>query len=78
MAEAACPLAQAAGEGLPDMSELAVAQVQTEFFERIEYLDPRVVPAVGTIEALQIGFILCDGLWMDKGEVRLRNGWSRL
>ena len=68
MAETACPLAQATGEGLADMSELAIAQVQTEFFKRIEYLDPRVVPAIGTIEALQIGLILCDGLWMDEGE----------
>ena len=33
MAETACPLAQATGEGLADMSELAIAQVQTEFFK---------------------------------------------
>ena len=33
MAETACPLAQATGEGLADMAELAIAQVQTEFFK---------------------------------------------
>ena len=27
-----------------------------------------MVPAVGTIEALQISLVLCDGLWMDEGE----------
>lgn len=64
----ACPFADATGEGLCNVREVAVAEVQEEFFDGVLDLDPRVVPRIGTIEAFQIGFVLSDLLGMLQGE----------
>ena len=43
------PFAEAAGEGLPDVTEVAIAQVQKKFLDAIGDLDPRMVPGVGLV-----------------------------
>ena len=48
------PFAKTARNRPTDVSELSIAQVQPEFFQRIADLDPRVVPAVGTIESFLV------------------------
>ena len=65
------PFADATGDGLCDVREVAIAEVQEEFFQRILDLDPRMVPRIGTIEAFQISFVLCDLLRMLEGERHL-------
>ena len=65
------PFADATGDGLCDVREVAIAQVQEEFFQRILDFDPWMVPCIGTIEAFQVGFVLCDLLRMLEGERHL-------
>jgi hypothetical protein len=47
----ACPFAEATGEGSDDMAEVAISQVQQEFFEGILDLNPRVIPGIGFIKS---------------------------
>ena len=63
------PFADATGDGLCDVREVAIAEVQEEFFQRILDLDPWMVPRIGTIEAFQISFVLCDLLRMLEGKL---------
>ena len=51
-------LADAFGEGGFDGTEVAVTKIQKQFFERISYLYPRVIPCVGAIQAVFIGGVL--------------------
>ena len=64
------PFADATGDGLCDMREVAIAQVQQQFLDRVLNLDPWMVPRIGAIEPFQIGFVLFDVLWVLQGECK--------
>ena len=53
------------------MGEVAVAQVQQQFFDGILNLNPGMVPGIGLIEPFQIGLMLCYLLRMAEGEGEL-------
>ena len=50
------------------MPEIAIAQVQPEFFEGVLDFDPRMVPGVCFVEAFLVLYILDDVSWMSQGE----------
>ena len=60
----ASPFAEAAGEGLGNVLEVAIAEVQEEFLDGVLNLDPRVIPSVGLVKAFQLGIVLHDGCRM--------------
>ena len=62
------PFADATGNGLCNVREVAVAEVQEEFFDGVLDLDPRMVPRIGAVEAFQISLVLSDLLGMLQGE----------
>ena len=53
------------------MGEVAVAQVQQQFFDGILNLNPGMVPGIGLIEPFQIGLMLCYLLRMAEWEGEL-------
>ena len=65
------PFADATGNGLCNVREVAVAKVQEEFFDGVLDLDPRMVPRIGTVEAFQIGLVFSDLLRMFQGKLQL-------
>ena len=65
------PFADATGNGLCNVREVAVAEVQEEFFDGVLDLDPRMVPRIGTVEAFQIGFVFSNLLGMLQGKLQL-------
>ena len=62
------PFAETTGDGLCNVREVAVAEVQEEFFDGVLDLDPRMVPRIGTVEAFQIGLVFSDLQRMLQGE----------
>ena len=71
MVIAARPLADAAGQRVGNVVEVATAQVEPEFFEGVLDLGPRVIPSHGFIAAVEIVDVLNDIAWVAEGELQL-------
>ena len=71
MSVGAAPFAEAATDGLPDLTEVAVTEVQPQFFKGVLNLDPRVIPGISLVEPFQIGFVLDNGRGVFQGERQL-------
>ena len=71
MSVGAAPFAEAATDRLPDLTEVAVTEVQPQFFKGVLNLDPRMIPGVSTVETAEIGHVLYNLSWMGERERQL-------
>ena len=56
-------------DGLPNLTEVSVAEVVEEFLEGTAYLEPRMSPGVGALDVLLEGEVFNDMGRMAQGEL---------
>ena len=65
------PFHNTLAEGLNDVAEIAISEVQCKLFERSANLNKRIIPALCTVEMVFIRHVFHDILWVFQWKINI-------